>query len=296
MKKIFLVLISLLFINCSDGDISVEVLDFDDATVKVCGEYVFFKLINDNKEALILQITSESINEEEGITTYTINNTTNKVLYRIFDGDAKDYFCKEVQPVNPKVVEEWNATNGTIEINTRLELDDNDGVPASQEGYNPDNPEASRDTDGDGLPDYIDADDDGDNVLTSSEGYDAKTPENSLDTDGDGIPDYLDKDDDGDGIDTKFEDADNDGPRNDKTNGYENPNYLEADITTSYETTFVIEQNYFETYVSTIRIINGFQLQGNGQEIKYDVETFDYGTYQGTSTSVTHNFQPEEEL
>jgi gliding motility-associated-like protein len=91
---------------------------------------------------------------------------------------------------------------------------------------------ASIDSDGDGIPNYLDSDDDGDGVLTSIE-VSSNTNQDgeyvNIDTDGDGIPDYMDTDDDGDGIATSVEytyasttfatDSDNDGI----------PNYLDAD-------------------------------------------------------------------
>ena len=69
-----------------------------------------------------------------------------------------------------------------------------------------------RDTDQDGVPDYLDLDSDNDRVPDQLEAlFDASQPE---DTDGDGVPDYLDTDSDGDGIPDGLEtigDADNDG-------------------------------------------------------------------------------------
>lgn len=54
------------------------------------------------------------------------------------------------------------------------------------------------------------------------------------DTDGDGVPDFLDFDDDGDGVGTRFEDIDNDGdPTNDDTNENGIPNYLDPESTES---------------------------------------------------------------
>ncbi len=85
-----------------------------------------------------------------------------------------------------------------------------------------------RDTDGDSLPDYRDADDDGDGVPTASE----NPPDQ--DTDEDGTPDYLDDDDDGDGRPTREEDADEDGDGNPATEPTDRdddgvPDYLDAD-------------------------------------------------------------------
>tara|TARA_B100002019_G_scaffold75829_1_gene65473 strand:+ start:419 stop:1315 length:897 start_codon:yes stop_codon:yes gene_type:complete len=47
------------------------------------------------------------------------------------------------------------------------------------------------DTDGDGIPNYLDNDDDGDGILTIDE-YDVDADGNADDSDGDGTPDYLD--------------------------------------------------------------------------------------------------------
>ena len=66
--------------------------------------------------------------------------------------------------------------------NPRHKDTDGDGIP---DYLDPDD-------DGDGIPDYLDADDDGDGI--------ADTDEKDHDTDGDGIPDVDDPDDDNDGI------------------------------------------------------------------------------------------------
>lgn len=75
---------------------------------------------------------------------------------------------------------------------------DGDGLPSGDEC--PDFAEC-RDTDDDGIPDYLDPDDDNDGIPTADEG----APDR--DSDGDGIPDYLDPVDDGGG----GEDVDSDG-------------------------------------------------------------------------------------
>ena len=68
--------------------------------------------------------------------------------------------------------------------------------------------EAMSDTDGDGVPDYIDLDSDNDGIPDIVEGCD-------IDTDGDGTPNCLDLDSDGDGcndvIEAGFTDDDEDG-------------------------------------------------------------------------------------
>lgn len=57
-----------------------------------------------------------------------------------------------------------------------------------------------RDTDGDGIPDYLDTDSDGDDISDGFEAGDAKLETSPIDTDFDGTPDYLDSDSDDDGI------------------------------------------------------------------------------------------------
>lgn len=74
------------------------------------------------------------------------------------------------------------------------------------------------------------ADDDNDSILSSLETYDGDTNVKNDDTDGDGIPDYLDVDDDNDGVLTKNEDANGNGnPLDDDTDGDGIPDYLDAD-------------------------------------------------------------------
>ena len=55
------------------------------------------------------------------------------------------------------------------------------------------------DTDGDGVPNYLDDDDDNDGVVDSSDTFPLE-PSESLDTDGDGTGNNADPDDDGDGV------------------------------------------------------------------------------------------------
>ena len=55
------------------------------------------------------------------------------------------------------------------------------------------------DTDGDGVPNYLDDDDDNDGVIDSSDTFPLE-PSESLDTDGDGTGNNEDPDDDGDGV------------------------------------------------------------------------------------------------
>jgi len=84
--------------------------------------------------------------------------------------------------------------------------DDGDTVPTKDE-------RSRGDSDNDGIPNYRDADDDGDSILTIEEVAQG-------DTDADGIPNFLDRDDDGDGVDTLLE-----GRADSNMNGI--PDYLD---------------------------------------------------------------------
>ncbi|NER15556.1 hypothetical protein GWK08_19040 [Leptobacterium flavescens] len=68
---------------------------------------------------------------------------------------------------------------------------DGDGILSVMEDLDNDRIVANDDTDGDGLPNYLDIDDDGDGTLTRNE-FDENNDGIPDDTDGDGIPDYLD--------------------------------------------------------------------------------------------------------
>ncbi|QEE50830.1 T9SS type A sorting domain-containing protein [Flavobacterium alkalisoli] len=107
---------------------------------------------------------------------------------------------------------------------------DNDNVPTADEDLNQDGNLANDDTDGDGLPDFIDNDDDGDLILTSEEYVFGRDVNDMYDTDGDGIPNYLDNDDDGDGILTINEEYNgNNYPADDDTDEDGIPDYLDND-------------------------------------------------------------------
>lgn len=112
---------------------------------------------------------------------------------------------------------------------------DNDSVASNLEDVNADGNLGNDDTDGDGLPDFLDNDDDGDQVLTFEEYVFVVGPPDGddgiiADTDGDTIPDYLDNDDDGDGILTINENTNGDATlADDDTDGDTIANYLDND-------------------------------------------------------------------
>ncbi|WP_298767229.1 gliding motility-associated C-terminal domain-containing protein, partial [uncultured Polaribacter sp.] len=88
---------------------------------------------------------------------------------------------------------------------------DSDGVSNGQEFADVADP--SKDSDGDGIPNYLDTDDDNDGILTADEDNNGDADFSNDDENLDGVPDYLDgTDTDGDGVPDSIDlDDDNDG-------------------------------------------------------------------------------------
>jgi len=217
---------------------------------------------------------------------------------------TSSYFCNEIPPSSPKVINEFKSVSGDVdsflEITTSVLIgddDDGDNISNVDEGKG-----TGKDTDGDSIPDYLDVDDDGDNVLTSTERIanpgDPTTDDGYLDTDIDGIANYLDDDDDDDTIPTRLE----------ITSAAQSPtlNKNEANIA-KYLDKFskdefdgepnVITNNISLKYVSRLTAKNvKFKKQGdNGEEISYT--SFVLGTF--TSDAIRTEIIPtitEEEI
>ncbi|MCX2680288.1 hypothetical protein OOZ15_10085 [Galbibacter sp. EGI 63066] len=296
MQRIFFFIFLVTLVACDDGDFVIERLVFENSEIApACGELTLYKIAENGTEALIIELNASAdifttTENDVDTLTFNINNNANKVIYRIFDDEvSSSYFCNDIPPTAPLVIEEWTAPSGTIQIVTTTREDDNDGIPAEEEGivYAEDgtiDKAGSQDSDGDGIPDYIDRDDDDDNVFTIDE-YDVVDGANVYtDTDGDSTPDYLDNDDDGDGTLTIDEDLDGDGnPANDVQVGNNEPNYLISSLTEQTTNVFGRKKNeYQRLYSSTIKIIDGFQLENGNQEIKYDVPEYLFGEIENT--------------
>jgi hypothetical protein len=183
MKKLLYFIFPIVLIGCDDGDIITNDFDFEDAGVELCAitpiigqenDYVFYKNEDDNFETLALQIrTSDDIlNEIAEHGSLVISSTSfNSFEYRKLDASpGNDYYCNDIPSSSPRVIEVFEATGGEIRINTVIRTDDDgDGVPSNEEGaifvdgVIDRDATNHQDTDGDGIPDYLDSDDDGDN-------------------------------------------------------------------------------------------------------------------------------------
>ena len=302
MRKFVFPLITLIlspFYSCDDGDIITVELDFED-TFESCGDtsLVFYKTKEDPSESLSLLLNGVTLDQilvvnEDGLfeKTYPIN-ASNPFNYRTYSNTSlpNDLFCNEIPNSEIVITQDIESTSGSADLKTELTEDDNDGVPALLEDRNNNGNLEDDDTDGDTIPDYIDADDDGDNILTKDEDPDPNGDGNlsdALDTDGDGIPDYLDNDDDGDGVKTRDEenDSQDNNPGNDRTSG-NIADYLNPEVATTVNATGYRTHNISQTYEVTV-ILRDIDIE----IISADV--LDFGKLEDSALSQTRTGQPE---
>ncbi|EGV43930.1 hypothetical protein BZARG_2356 [Bizionia argentinensis JUB59] len=273
MRKLILLFITFSILSsCDDGDIITVEFDFEE-TFLACGELVFYKIKSDPFESLSLKIKNPGLTLESLIALDANGNLVNdqeiEVLigtggnqfnYRTYNNDPIGLFCNDIPPSSVQITQDLSSIAGKAYIKVTLIEDDLDGIPAEMEDENLDgdfNPATNpTDTDGDGIPDYLDEDDDGDNVLTKIELGDAADPlTNPRDTDGDGVPDYLDTDDDNDGVLTINEEnqSQDQNPANDYTDNtiadYLNPNVSTTVMATAYRV-----HSINQVFVITVRI------------------------------------------
>lgn len=129
MKLRISFLLALAAISCSSGDLQIETVDFESATVQNCGALsttteLFFKL--NDQEALILELESGLLANEasDGELESAIPGSS-QLTYRIFDGSISSaYFCDAVPPATPVVLEEIEAEAGSVLITTVQDPDD----------------------------------------------------------------------------------------------------------------------------------------------------------------------------
>ncbi|NND15556.1 MAG: hypothetical protein HKN89_04460 [Eudoraea sp.] len=124
MKKWLGISLLITLFSCNDGNLEISVIDFDDTSIQFCDAQVsttstlFFKL--NSEEALILELQSGLLSNEETIEdTSSSIPSQSTVTYRTFDGSvSSDYFCSNIPPVSPNVLEDILAENGQVLIST----------------------------------------------------------------------------------------------------------------------------------------------------------------------------------
>lgn len=285
-------------LSCNDGDVLVTELHFPE-TLQYCEgntDLIVYSIKETTYESLSIKLP---ISDKDNFTTInttdptTSLSTTNTFNYRSYSGDPSEIFCNSLPPSSPTILSNYTAISGTVIFTTTLIEDDNDGIPANFEDDDIDgdnnhltNP---RDTDGDGVPDYLDSDDDGDNVPTINEKPDPNSDEDisdAQDTDGDGIPDFLDSDDDNDGIITRYEDTNNDNdPTTDITDPVIGYDYLNDQITTQTINDIYKDHTKTQNYTCKITIQDAILINSaTFEELKYD------NNFIGTINTVISDF------
>ncbi|AWX43360.1 hypothetical protein HME9304_00348 [Flagellimonas maritima] len=129
MKKNFFPILAVCFLAaCGDGDLQIEAIDFDEGSIQFCSggqedteTTLFFKIIGD--ETLILDLQASLIeNEPSDDPIISTIPAQSNLTYRLFSDDVTQaYFCGEVPPATPTVVEEVLATGGSVQIITTLD-------------------------------------------------------------------------------------------------------------------------------------------------------------------------------
>ncbi|MEQ3691729.1 MAG: hypothetical protein ABNG98_09505 [Flavobacterium sp.] len=130
MKKVFALLLTVALFSCDDGDITLQSFAFESQSIQKCSDNnLIFKIKND--ELLLIDIPESSFENTvtpDGSPRVIVINSSNKIIYRKYSGNlTSNTICSIIPPANPVVNKEWNATGGTILIETD-ERFDTDGI------------------------------------------------------------------------------------------------------------------------------------------------------------------------
>ncbi|WP_432671348.1 hypothetical protein [Flavobacterium sp. SM2513] len=120
-------LLAVVFSSCDDGDLSQVSFEFDDSLAVQCGTETddFFIYKTQDRRALIIQLPEINFPNRISADLSTqpapliINGSTVRLIYREYSGDvSQSTICSTVPAANPYVVQEREATEGTITITT----------------------------------------------------------------------------------------------------------------------------------------------------------------------------------
>ncbi|RVT73455.1 hypothetical protein EOD40_14520 [Flavobacterium sufflavum] len=123
MKRALSLLFLLALLNaCDDGNLTQEDISFDEVSTQSCStNNILYKL--KEQEALLLKVPENTFTSELTAANDTIeldiNTTTNRVVYRFYNGTvATDNICETIAPATPVITDQWTATDGKILIVT----------------------------------------------------------------------------------------------------------------------------------------------------------------------------------
>lgn len=120
MKRILAILSVLLFItSCDDGNLTVDVIDFSEGPIQKCqAKDVLYKV--KGSEMIFIEIPSTYLINDQtavGIPTQIPLSSTIKVTYRRYASETSSLnICPTAPDATPNLVEQWQATEGTIEL------------------------------------------------------------------------------------------------------------------------------------------------------------------------------------
>ncbi|MEL6916276.1 MAG: hypothetical protein AAFO99_00965 [Bacteroidota bacterium] len=125
MQKLLVFCLLALLFSCDDGDLQIETIDFDGITVQACDSPIntdtelFFKI--DGDEALILELQSSLLQNATATGISSSIPGQSQLTYRFFSGTVSNtYFCSDVPPATPTVMDEIGAEGGTVNIGSSL--------------------------------------------------------------------------------------------------------------------------------------------------------------------------------
>ncbi|MCZ8229739.1 hypothetical protein [Flavobacterium sp.] len=138
MKRFLGILFLIVMISsCDDGDLFLEDINFDKATVAKCSKNDIIYKLNE-KEALLLELPGVIFPSETKTQEITIGGSI-RVVYRFFNGTVNtDNICETIPPATPIVVDQWTANAGGKIIITSTPIKSTDATTNSTKitGYN----------------------------------------------------------------------------------------------------------------------------------------------------------------
>ncbi len=128
MRYLYFVLFVFFIASCDDGDLQIETIDFDSNAVQFCAdepsgvdETVFFKINGDEALALTLQANLlANVTSVDGSISSSFPGAS-QLIYRLFsDNITLNYFCDDIPPITPTVLNEFSAEGGDLMITSTV--------------------------------------------------------------------------------------------------------------------------------------------------------------------------------
>ncbi len=120
MKRILSILTLLFIINaCDDGNLTVDAIDFSEGSVSKCTDNDLLYKVKNNEMFFIkipdVTFTNEPTPDGQPIEIQITGDV--KAVYRKYNGTVSlDNLCPTPTAATPSLMEEWDATSGTIQI------------------------------------------------------------------------------------------------------------------------------------------------------------------------------------